>query len=1026
MDFARYSIKKPVITWLLVFGSLVGGWIGYLKVGRLEDPAFTIKEAVVITPYTGATAEQVEREVTDKLEAAIQRLDSIKEIRSKSYDGRSEIHLELLWTAGPNDIPQIWDELRRKVGDTQPFLPPGAGPSFVNDDFGDVYGILYALHGESASPADLHRYAKQLRVQLLQVEDVADVQIAGAIGEEFHIELEPEQWARFGLNPGELLSGLDTQNTVAEAGGYRVGERFALMQPKGMFDDLEDLANLPIGRAGEDAFLHLQDVAEVSRGYEDRPDQVTRFNGENAVLVGISGRPNVNIVEVGKRVEARLTELESDRPLGIEIAPIYEQHKVVEKAVNGFVVNLLSSVAIVIAVLCLFMGWRTGVVGGGVLFLTVAGTVFFMYVLGTEMERISLGALIIAMGMLVDNAIVVAEGMLVRVQRGIDKLEAASEAVRTTWLPLLGATVVGILAFSGIGLSQDATGEFTFSLFVVITVSLLLSWVFAVTVTPLFGYYLLRKPENTDGKADPYRGILYALYRRVLGFSLRHKIVTLLALVATTIGSLAGFSFVKQSFFPDSNTPIVYFNTWKPFGTDVRSTDALARRVEAALMADPRVEHVTTLVGAGAPRFMLVYNPEQADSSFTQFIVQTRSDDVIPGLVEDMVAQLRLSEPDLFVKTERVRLGPSGGAKIEARIIGDDPSTLREIGHQIVDALYADGDLRDIRTTWREPVPVLRPDFDIELGMQQGLSRQDFVRQLQMLSEGAVFGVFREDDELIPIRVRFPEVHRENAAELSQRVIWSAGRGGWVPLESVVSDVTLDMENGRIERLDRERVLTVEANPMPDELASAAFTRIRPVIEAIEFPDGYRLEWGGEWESSTEAQAALFAGLPMGYIGMVIIVILLFGHLRQPIVVWSVVPMSVIGITVGLLLTGVPFSFMALLGAISLTGMLLKNGIVLVDEIDARIADNQPRYDALVEASISRARPVLLASVTTILGMAPLIFDAFFVSMAVTIMAGLAFATILTLIAVPVIYQILFRIRPAESASAPATAPASA
>lgn len=1010
MDFARVSIQKPVLTWLLILGSLIGGYVGYLKVGRLEDPAFTIKEAVVLTMYPGAAAEQVEREVTDKLEGAIQRLDSVKEVRSRSYDGRSVIEVELLWTAGPDDIPQIWDELRRKVGDTQAFLPSGAGPSLVNDDFGDVYGILYALYTDEISPAELHTYAKRLRLELLQVKDVADVQIGGAIGEEFHVELAPQEWARFGLSPVELLSGLSSQNSVHPAGGFQVGDRYALMQPEGFFEWVQDLSNLPVGRAGEDAFLRLGDVAEVSRGYAERPSQITRFNGHNAILMGVSGRPNVNIVDVGKRVDARLNELESDRPIGIEIEPVYEQHRVVEKAVNGFVLNLLMSVVIVVGVLCLFMGWRTGIVVGGVLFLTVAATVFFMNILGIEMERISLGALIIAMGMLVDNAIVVAEGMLVRVQRGMNKLQAASEAVTSTWLPLLGATVVGILAFSGIGLSQDATGEFTFSLFVVIAVSLLLSWVFAVTVTPLFGHYLLQNPGQADEGIDPYRGFIYALYRDALKFSLRFRVWTVIVLVALTLGSLYGFKYVKQSFFPDSNTPIVYINAWKPRGTDIRATDAMARTVEAELLADERVTAVTTLVGAGAPRFMLVYSPEQADPSYVQFIVRTETDQVIEDLVDEVVAGLRETQPDLFVKTERVRLGPSDGAKIEARIIGEDPVTLRQIGESVLAEFHAAGYLQDIRTNWREMVPVLRPQFDPERGIQQGLSRADFVQQLQMLSEGAIFGVFREADELIPIRVRFPEADREHAADLSQRLLWSPGRQGWIAVESVVSGIFLEQENGCIFRENRERVITVEANPRPGEYASAALARLRPGIDAMEMPHGYRLEWGGEWESSTEAQTALFAGLPLGYIGMLVIVILLFGKIRQPIIVWSIVPMSIVGVTIGLVSTGVAFSFMALLGMISLTGMLLKNSIVLVDEIDARIGSGQPRYDALVDASISRMRPVALASVTTILGMAPLVFDAFFVGMAVTIMAGLAFATLLTLIVVPVFYMIFFQI----------------
>lgn len=1016
MDFARISIQKPVLTWLLVIGSLIGGYFGYLKVGRLEDPAFTIKEAVVITPYPGATAEQVELEVTDRLEAAIQRLESVKELRSKSYAGSSVIEVELMGTSGPDVIPQIWDELRRKVGDIQPYLPDGVMPSMVNDDFGDVYGILYTLYSDEVSPADLHAYAKRLRLQLLQVKDVADVQISGDIGEEFHVEFSPEQLASFGLHPGELLNGLVEQNKVTPAGGYSVGGRFAQIHPSGLFEGVEDLADLPIGRQGNDAFLRLGDVAGVTRGYEERPSQFIRFNGKNAILIGVSGRPNTNIVDVGKRVDARLLELDSERPLGVQMDSIYEQHTIVDNAVNGFVFNLALSVVIVVGVLCLFMGWRSGLVVGGVLFLTVAATVFFMFVLGIEMERISLGALIIAMGMLVDNAIVVAEGMLVRVQAGQDKLKAASEAVMSTWLPLLGATVVGVLAFSGIGLSSDATGEFTFSLFVVVSISLLLSWVFAVTVTPLFGHYILKRGDDSEADIDPYRGFLYSSYRWALKLSLRFRFTTIVILVALTMTSLFAFQFVKQSFFPDSNTPVFYVNAWTPFGTDIRTTSEMARKLEAAILKDERVESVASLVGAGAPRFMLVYSPEQPDSSYMQLIVRTYDDQVIDDLIQEILEGVRVELPELFVKTERVRLGPGVSAKIEARLIGEDPAELRRLGEKVKTLMYQDPILQDIRSSWREPVPVLRPQFDVERGMQQGVTRKDFAQQLQMLSEGAVFGVFRDADELIPIRVRLPEAERESSDDLGQRLVWSPGRNSWVPVDSFTTDITFTSEEGIIRRMDRERVLTIEANPIAGKLASEAQAGIRPVIENLELPRGYRLEWGGEWESSTEAQTALFKGLPLGYLGMLIIVILLFGKVRQPIVVWSVVPMSVIGISYGLLFSGVAFGFMALLGAISLTGMLLKNSIVLVDEIDARIASGKPRYDALVEASVSRMRPVALASVTTILGMLPLIFDAFFIGMAVTIMAGLAFATLLTLIAVPVVYKILFRIRMDETA----------
>lgn len=1014
MDFAKISIQKPVLTWLLILGSLFGGYYGFLKVGRLEDPAFTIKEAIVVTRYAGASALEVESEVTDKLETAIQRLDSIKEVRSRSYAGRSVIEVELVGTAGPNEIPQIWDELRRKVGDTQAMLPPGAGPSFVNDDFGDVYGLFYAVNSSDLEPSELHAYAKRLKTQLLQVQDVADVQILGDISEELHIDVSPERMARFGLGPEELLSGIATQNMVSPAGGFRVGDRFARIRPTGMYRDADQLAEVPIGRKGAEAYLKLGDVSKVSRGYEERPERIVRHDGEASILLGVAGRPKVNIVDVGYRVEARILEMESERPLGIEISPVYEQHAVVDGAVNGFVLNLGLSVLIVVGVLCLFMGWRSGVVVGGVLFLTVAATVFGMKILGVEMERISLGALIIAMGMLVDNAIVVAEGMLVRVQGGMKKVDAASAAVRSTWLPLIGATVVGVLAFSGIGLSNDATGEFTFSLFVVIGISLMLSWVFAVTVTPLLGNYVLKKPKTSGDSVDPYRGILYAFYRFVLRISLRFKILTVLLLAVMTLASVYGFQFVKQSFFPDSNTPMFYLNVWKPFGADIRATDETAKEIEAILMADERVEAVTSLVGAGGPRFMLVYAPEQADPSYMQFIVRTEVDDVIEGLIADLKPKLATAHPELFFKTERVRLGPGAGAKIEVRIVGEDVATLRKLGDEIQGVLLADKKLESIRTDWRELAPVLRPEYDAERAQLQGLSRSDFAAQLRLLSEGAVFGVFREGDELIPVRVRLPEEDRVNPADLAHRLIWSPGRSGWIPLESVVSKIDLISEESLIRRKNRERTLTVQAEPVAGELASTALARVRPLVEALVLPDGYRLEWGGEYESSTDAQTSLFQGLPLGYLGMFVVVILLFGRVRQPLVIWSVVPMSIIGVTIGLLGTGVAFGFMALLGMISLTGMLLKNSIVLVDEIDVRIADGQPRYSAVLEASVSRARPVVLASLTTILGMAPLVFDAFFIGMAVTIMAGLAFATLLTLVAVPSIYALLFDIADSE------------
>ncbi|WP_114417858.1 efflux RND transporter permease subunit [Marinospirillum perlucidum] len=1004
MNAAHWSIERPINTWLLILLCFLGGIWALMTLGRLEDPAFTIKQALVITPYPGATATEVEEEVTEQMESAIQQLSQLDLIESRSLPGLSEITVEIKDTYQGDAIPQIWDELRRKVNDAQLQLPPGSGSSRVVDDFGDVFGIFYAVTAEGYSDDEIRELSRFLRRELLTVPGVAKVSTRGEPQESIYIEVSHEKLARLGLPIEQLLNTLQLENSVEQGGEIRVEDQSIRIVPRPGLDSLASLEALRVGQVGTTEQISLIDIAEIKRQRQEIPDEVIRFDGEAAFTLAIAGVADTNIVKVGEAVDAHLASLESQIPLGVTLHPIYEQHRVVDEAIDSFMINLALSVAIVIGVLCIFMGWRVGLVVGATLFLTVMGTLFFMRIFHIEMERISLGALIIAMGMLVDNAIVVAEGMLINMQKRLGSLAAAEDAVSRTQLPLLGATVIGIMAFAGIGLSPDATGEFLFSLFAVIGISLLLSWVLAVTVTPLLGHYLFRASASGD-TTEIYSGRIYAFYLQSLKKALKHRGLTLTCLLLLTLGSYAGFGWVKQAFFPASNTPLFYINYHLPQGTDIRATARDIEAIEQEVMAAEGVVSVASFIGQGASRFMLTYDPRQPDPSYAQLIVRVESLDQIPVLTQQLRQDLGREYPQARIYTQRLEFGPGGGAKLQARFSGSDAETLRHLGQQAMQILRDNSDIRDVRHNWGERELTLSPLFNEERARYAGISRHDLAEALEYSTTGVKAGIYREGVEQLPIIARPPEEERLKPERLRDRLIWSSVERAYVPLTQVVSDFELVAEEARIHRRNRVRTLTVEAEPRPGVTAAEALSQVRSSIEALELPPGYALEWGGEYENSSEAQASLAQQLPLSFLVMLVVSVLLFGRLKQPLVVWLVVPMSATGVVLGLLLSGLPFSFTALLGFLSLSGMLMKNAIVLVDEIDFQLTQVRDQRQALLEASVSRLRPVFLAAGTTILGMLPLLFDAFFASMSVTIMGGLAFATLLTLIAVPLLYD---------------------
>ncbi|MCS0046306.1 MULTISPECIES: efflux RND transporter permease subunit VmeI [Vibrio diabolicus subgroup] len=1012
---AAYFIRNRVISWMVALIFLIGGIAAFFGLGRLEDPAFTIKDAMVVTSYPGATPQQVEEEVTYPIEKAIQQLTYVDEVNSISSRGLSQITVTMKNNYGPDDLPQIWDELRRKVNDLKGTLPPGVNEPQVIDDFGDVYGILLAVTGDGYSYKELLDYVDYLRRELELVDGVSKVSVSGQQQEQVFIEVSMKKLSSIGLSPDTVFNLLSTQNVVSDAGAIRIGDEYIRIQPTGEFQSVDELGDLLITESGAQGLIFLKDVAEIKRGYVEVPNNIINFNGSLALNVGVSFAEGVNVVEVGKAFDHRLAELKYQQPVGIEISEIYSQPKEVDKSVSGFVVSLAQAVGIVIIVLLFFMGLRSGLLIGLILLLTVLGTFIFMKYLAIDLQRISLGALVIALGMLVDNAIVVVEGILIGTQKGRTRLQAATDIVTQTKWPLLGATVIAVTAFAPIGLSEDSTGEYCGTLFTVLLISLMLSWFTAISLTPFFAdiFFKGQKIKQGEGEEnDPYNGVIFVIYKKFLQFCMRRAWFTVVVLIAGLAASVYGFTFVKQAFFPSSTTPIFQLDVWMPEGTDIRATNTTLKELESWLAKQEHVDHITTTAGKGLQRFMLTYAPEKSYAAYGEITTRMENYEALKPLMAKFREYLKANYPEINYKLKQIELGPGGGAKIEARIIGSDPTVLRTIAAQVKDIMYADPQATNIRHDWRERTQVLEPQFNESQARRYGITKSDVDDFLSMSFSGMTIGLYRDGTTLMPIVARLPEDERIDIRNIEGMKIWSPAQSEFIPLQQVTMGYDMRWEDPIIVRKNRKRMLTVMADPdiLGEETASTLQKRLQPQIEAIQMPPGYSLEWGGEYESSGDAQESLFTTMPMGYLFMFLITVFLFNSIKEPLIVWLTVPLALIGVTTGLLALNTPFGFMALLGFLSLSGMVLKNGIVLLDQIEIEMKSGKEAYDAVVDAAVSRVRPVCMAAITTILGMIPLLPDIFFKPMAVTIMFGLGFATVLTLIVVPVLYRLFHKV----------------
>ncbi len=1032
MSLAKIAIEQKAVTYFVTLLLVLAGIASFFSLGQLEDPEYSIKTAVIATQYPGASAEEVELEVTDRIEVSLQQLKTIDYLKSFSAPGYSQIWVNIKPQYWSDQLPQVWDEMRRKIREVETSLPPGAQRPIVNDDFGDVYGLLMAVTGDGYSYAEMEETAKDLKKELSLVEGVARVELWGVQPKVIYLEASEAQLSQLGISDVSILNTLQKQNMVVDAGSIDVQGMRARIAPTGEFRSPEDIGELAIhpsvldrlqafgkGKAfqGTDELIRIRDIGTVKRGYTDPPNTLMRFNGKPALAISITNVAGANIVDVGKAVDVRIDELISELPIGLEVNRVHWMSDIVDTSVKGFFINLAEAVLIVLIVLAVSMGWRMGVLIGIDLIMTILGTLIVMAIMGIDLQRMSLGALVIALGMMVDNSIVVADGFMVRLRKGMERKKAAIESADGPAMPLLGATIVAVMAFYPIGGSPESTGEYCLSLLMVVGISLLVSWVISMTLTPLKCIDMLPDPESGQQGADQYGGKFFTLFRGVLEKAIRLRMMFMGAMVGLLFLSFLGFGFVDQLFFPDSSMSKFMIDFYAPQGTRIETLSGEMSKLEARLLQDERVDNISSFVGAGPPRFYLPVEPESTNPSYGQLIVNLHDFREINGLMADLSPWLADTFPNSMVPMRKFGVGPAKTWTFEYRISGPaiaDMDVLRDLSEEAMAILRAEPLAGAVQTDWRQKVPKIVPVYNQERARLAGVSRENVANTTKRAYDGRNIGLYREQDELLPIVFRHVEDERASLASFDVLQVYPSLSTAGLPVAQVTDGVEMQWEETRIYRRDRRRTINVQTNPVLGVTLPTLVQQVKEEIEAIELPTGYKGEWGGITEDQAKSQKGLIPGMIPAFVIILLIIVMLFNAYRPPVVILLTIPFAMIGITIGLLVFNAPFGFMALLGAMSLAGMMIKNSIVLLDEVNINLSLGKTRYDSIVGAAVSRLRPVLLAAGTTVLGVVPLLQDVFWVGMAVTIMAGLAFGTVLTMLVVPVLYTWFYGIESPE------------
>lgn len=1008
MSLPEYSLKNRKVVWFFLFVLLAGGALGFVTLGKKEDSVFVIKSASLVCSYPGATPLEVEQLVTEPIEREVQSMRLVHKITSESYYGLSKILVELDPATRASEIPQLWDELRRKVLNIQPRLPAGASPVTVADDFGDVYGIYYGLSVDGGFTwAELRDWAQRIKTALVTVDGVQKVSLFGEQTPVVNVYVNLAALANFAIRPETIVATIGQQNTIVNSGEKQAGALQIQILEAGTYKGLDDISNQMLTAASGKQY-RLGDIARVERGYADPPQTLMRVDGRRAVGIGISTEAQVDVVKTGEKITRVLDGLTRQMPVGMDLTVLYPENRIARQANATFVLNLAESVAIVILIIMLVMGFRAGVLIGSSLLFSIGGTLLLMQFLGEGLNRTSLAGFIIAMGMLVDNAIVVTDNAQQAMLRGVARRRAVVDGANAPRWSLLGATLIAIFSFLPLYLAPSSVAEIVKPLFVVLALSLLLSWVLALTQTPLFGDFMLRVNPAAH---DPYDTKFYRAFDRLLAALLRWRWGVVAGVVALFAAALAVMGLMPQNFFPSLDKPYFRADVLLPEGYNIRDTERNLRTMEEWLHAQPEVKTVSVTMGSTPPRYYLASSSVSLRPNFGNILVELHDKEQTEAVEARFNAYVRAMCPDVWLRSSLFKLSPVPDAAIEFGFIGDDIDTLRRLTQAAEEIMWRTAGTVNIRNSWGNRVPTWLPLYSQMKGQRIGVTRSQMAQGITIATQGYRLGEYREGDQFMPILLKDENIDTYNLTNLQALPIFTPA-GKVYSIEQATDGFRFEYRGGVVKRYNRQRVMKAQCDPGRGVNTMRLYAALRDsVLRGVVLPEGYSMKVFGEQESQQESNSALARYMPLTMVLIFIVLLLLFRNYREPTVILLMIPLIFIGVVLGLAVTGKVFNFFSLLGLLGLVGMNIKNAVVLVEQIGVLRSEGKGAYEALTAATRSRIVPVAMASGTTILGMLPLLFDSMFGAMAATIMGGLLVATLLTVCVLPVVYAIFYNIR---------------
>ena len=1008
MSLPEYSLKNRKVVWFFLFILLAGGALGFVTLGKKEDSVFVIKSASLVCSYPGATPLEVEQLVTEPIEREVQSMRLVHKITSESYYGLSKVLVELDPATRASEIPQLWDELRRKVLNIQPRLPAGASPVTVADDFGDVYGIYYGLSVDGGFTwAELRDWAQRIKTALVTVDGVQKVSLFGEQTPVVNVYVNLAALANFAIRPETIVATIGQQNTIVNSGEKQAGALQIQILEAGTYKGLDDISNQMLTAASGKQY-RLGDIARVERGYADPPQTLMRVDGRRAVGIGISTEAQVDVVKTGEKIIRVLDGLTRQMPVGMDLTVLYPENRIAQQANATFVLNLAESVAIVILIIMLVMGFRAGVLIGSSLLFSIGGTLLLMQFLGEGLNRTSLAGFIIAMGMLVDNAIVVTDNAQQAMLRGVARRRAVVDGANAPRWSLLGATLIAIFSFLPLYLAPSSVAEIVKPLFVVLALSLLLSWVLALTQTPLFGDFMLRVNPAAH---DPYDTKFYRAFDRLLAALLRWRWGVVAGVVALFAAALAVMGLMPQNFFPSLDKPYFRADVLLPEGYNIRDTERNLRTMEEWLHAQPEVKTVSVTMGSTPPRYYLASSSVSLRPNFGNILVELHDKEQTEAVEARFNAYVRAMCPDVWLRSSLFKLSPVPDAAIEFGFIGDDIDTLRRLTQAAEEIMWRTAGTVNIRNSWGNRVPTWLPLYSQMKGQRIGVTRSQMAQGITIATQGYRLGEYREGDQFMPILLKDENIDTYNLTNLQALPIFTPA-GKVYSIEQATDGFRFEYRVGVVKRYNRQRVMKAQCDPGRGVNTMRLYAALRDsVLRGVVLPEGYSMKVFGEQESQQESNSALARYMPLTMVLIFIVLLLLFRNYREPTVILLMIPLIFIGVVLGLAVTGKVFNFFSLLGLLGLVGMNIKNAVVLVGQVGVLRSEGKDAYEALTAATRSRIVPVAMASGTTILGMLPLLFDSMFGAMAATIMGGLLVATLLTVCVLPVVYAIFYNIR---------------